>query len=148
MTMALRQYLLGLCLGGLVACSSGTEAPPEGRGRGEGGPIAVTVAPVSTGVLKDPVEYLGTLAPQRTVSLRAQAEGRLLNLTGEVGDRLTQGQLIARLDDSLFNTATSQARAQLDTLAAELAQGRVQVEHIDTPRAKATGILGSSTGLH
>lgn len=133
--MALRRYLLGLCLGGLAACSSGAEAPPEGRG--EGGPIAVTVAPVSTGVLTEPVEYVGTVAPQRTVSLRAQAEGRLLGLTGEVGDRLNQGQLVARLDDSLFNTATSQARAQLDTLTAELAQGRIQVEQSKIALAQA-----------
>jgi multidrug efflux pump subunit AcrA (membrane-fusion protein) len=61
------------------------------------------------------------------VSLRAQVEGRLLSLQVNVGDAVKQGQIVARLDDSLLVTSVSQAQAELAALQSEVARAQNQV---------------------
>ncbi len=59
----------------------------------------VDVAIARTSVLRQQPEYTGTTVPFRSVSLRSQAEGRLLTLNVDVGDAVKGGQVIGQLDD-------------------------------------------------
>jgi multidrug efflux pump subunit AcrA (membrane-fusion protein) len=52
----------------------------------------------------------------REVSLRAQVEGRLLNLNVDEGDPVKQGQILAQVDDSILMTTLSQEQAELAAL--------------------------------
>lgn len=118
----------------LSACGifSRTEAdaqPTAPRSGQQGGMPAVEVAIARTGVVQDAVEYIGTTRPVREVSLRAQAEGRLLNLPVGVGDRVRRGQIVAQLDDSLLITQVSQAQAELGALQSEVARAQTQVSN-------------------
>jgi RND family efflux transporter MFP subunit len=88
---------------------------------------AVETAIAQTGSLQEVIEYTGTTQPFRQVSLRSQVEGRLVNLTVDVGDAVRQGQLLAQLDDQLLRTEVNQAQAQLAALDAEVAQAQAEV---------------------
>lgn len=122
---------LGLPLTGcamLPKAEAEAQRPPSAPG---GGVTAVDVATAQTGLLKEPLEYTGTTQPIRQVSLRAQTEGRLLNLQVGVGDTVKQGQILARLDDAILLTGVTQEKAELGALQAEVARAQTQVKNAE-----------------
>lgn len=119
-------YLTGCQVIKQTEASAQTSTP---RGQQEQGPIPVDVAIAETGVLTEPLEYIGNTRPIREVSLRAQAEGRLLKLNVDVGDSVRQGQILAQLDDTLLVTALKQAQAELGALNSEVSRLQAQVEN-------------------
>lgn len=129
-----------LTLLGLLLAASGcgllpkTQADAQSRrpGAERNGPTAVNVAIARTGALRSGIEYTGTTQPARTVSLRSQAEGRLLNLTVDVGDQVSAGETVAVLDDALLITAVNQAQAELAAQKSEVARAQAQVANVRT----------------
>lgn len=117
-------YLTGC---GLFPKAEAEAQPRSGRSQGRGGSTSVNVAIAETGILQEPLVYNGRTEPVRTVSLRAQVEGRLLNLQADMGDPVKQGQILARLDDSLLVTSVTQAQAELAALQSEVTRAQSQV---------------------
>ena len=107
---------------------------PGGRGGrpGAGGPPAVDVVLAREGELRPELEYTGTTRASREVTLRAQTEGRLLSLAADVGDRVQRGQVVARLDDDLQQTAVNQAQAELANRQSEVASAQIAVNEAQT----------------
>lgn len=103
------------------------QAQSESPDRGEGGPTAVETTIAETSSLEESIEYTGTTEPVRLVSLRSQAEGRLLDLTVDVGDPVTRGQRLGQVDDRLLTTLLNQAEAELAARQSEVAQAEAEV---------------------
>lgn len=120
---------------GLVAITGCGSPPSEaqtqpnatGRAAGDNAPVSVETAIATTGTLETTIEYTGTTTPVRTVSLRSQAEGRLLSLNFDVGDRISQGQTVGEVDNRLLLAAVNQERAELAALESEVAQAESEV---------------------
>ncbi len=121
--------LIGLALLGSPGCQlSRTEAQPASRSPSDDDrAVAVETATAKLGALNLPLQYTGTTAPGKLVSLRSQAEGRLLNLQVDVGDRVKQGQPIVELDDRLPMIAINQARAELASLQSEVDRAKAEL---------------------
>ncbi len=115
----------------LVGCGnmpkSEAEAPQQSGARGQQGPASVDAIVAKTGSLSNSLEYTGTTQPYRSISLRTQAEGQLLSLAVDVGDPVTQGQILARLDNSILLTSVGEAQAEAAALASNVAQARTEV---------------------
>lgn len=95
----------------------------------------VNTAVASQGSLEKDTEYVGTTFPVREVSLRSRIEGQLLDVTVDVGDRVEQGQVVARIDDSISEATVAEAEAEVAALQSEVASleadvndARAQVE--------------------
>ncbi|BAQ64409.1 efflux RND transporter periplasmic adaptor subunit [Geminocystis sp. NIES-3709] len=88
---------------------------------------SVDVVNVTTGFLTEPREYIGTTEPIKEVILRAQAEGQILDLTVDVGDRVTTGQVIVLLDDTLLKAALYKAEAELASLNSAVVEAEADV---------------------
>jgi HlyD family secretion protein len=95
----------------------------------------VNTAVASQGSLEKNTEYVGTTFPVREVSLRSRIEGQLLDVTVDVGDRVEQGQVLARIDDSISASTVAEAEAEVAALQSEVASleadvndARAQVE--------------------
>jgi HlyD family secretion protein len=129
----------------LIGCDNGknqagAQSTPS-RERSENRATAVDVAVAKTGVLQETLEYIGTTLPDREVSLRAQVEGRLLNLQVDVGDRVSKGQILARLDDSLLVTNVTQGQAELAALQSEVSRAQTQVQNAQAQAEQARAEL-------
>jgi HlyD family secretion protein len=117
----------------VAGCSSvPKDAADAQTRRGEKGqqderPASVDVAVARTAPLQSSLEYVGTTQPYRQVSLRTQVEGRLLSLRADVGDSVSQGQVLAQLDDKVLRTAVLEATAEVAALESEVAQAQTQV---------------------
>jgi HlyD family secretion protein len=109
-------------------------SPDRGKGGGPGQdqPIAVDVEIAATASLTTQREYTGTTQPFQEVIIRAQTEGQLRQLNVDVGDQVQQGQTLATLDDTLLNTATTAADAELAARRAEIIQLQSQVNEAET----------------
>ncbi|WP_347404901.1 efflux RND transporter periplasmic adaptor subunit [Nodosilinea sp. LEGE 06152] len=115
-----------------VACGGPAEptaqAQPEQE---EEGPVVVDVAEAKAAEDASRI-YPGTTRPARQVSLRSQAEGRLLGLTADVGDRVQQGQVVGNLDNVLLQTAVGEAQAELAARQFEVTQAEAELADIRT----------------
>ncbi|MEO1134148.1 MAG: efflux RND transporter periplasmic adaptor subunit [Cyanobacteria bacterium J06639_1] len=96
--------------------------------------VVVDVA-IAQATSSNSITYTGTTAPVQTVNLRAQAEGQLLNLTVDVGDRVQVGAVLGQLDADLLQTTVTDAEAELAArevlvtqAEAEVADAEAQVE--------------------
>jgi membrane fusion protein (multidrug efflux system) len=106
----IKRYLLLSCLLALGACDS---PPGNGTKTPHGTPaIAVHTELAVTRDVTRTVERNGSLQPHREVQLSLQQEGRLLEMPYHEGDRVSQGDLLARLDDTLLRAQLKKSRAQ------------------------------------
>lgn len=127
-----------LLIGGIaiatVACSQpvdpAAQAQPEQDDQ-EDGPAVVDVAEATAAEDSSRI-YPGTTRPVRQVSLRSQAEGRLLNLNADVGDTVQRGQVVGNLDNVLLQTAVGEAQAELAARQFEVTQAEAELADIRT----------------
>lgn len=84
---------------------------------------AENVTVVTTGVVESGPLVSGDLAPVRIAQIRAQVSGAVLSTFAEQGQRVAEGQVLARMDASAIRAAYEAARAALAsaTVAADLA---------------------------
>lgn len=97
------------------------------NGQQENGPASVDVQVARSAPVQSSLAYVGTTQPYRQISLRTQVEGQLLSVRADVGDAVTQGQVLAQVDDKVLTTAVLEATAEVAALDSEVAQARAQV---------------------
>lgn len=122
-------------LGLLTGCGVSQRADAQSQspqGRPANAPASVETAVAETGSLQDAIAYTGTTQAAREVALRSQAEGRLLDLTVNVGDTVGRGQPIGQVDDRLLLAQVNQERANLASLQSEVAQAQAEVSDART----------------
>jgi len=111
----------GLALAGLAAAVAALALFLALRGRGGGAP-AYETAQVTRGRVAAVVTASGTLSPLVTVQVGSQVSGRVQALLADFNSHVKRGQVIARIDPSLFESQVAQARAN-EAMAAASVQG-------------------------
>ncbi|MHA7968672.1 efflux RND transporter periplasmic adaptor subunit [Rhizobium sp. CAU 1783] len=91
----------------------------KGQGQGQGGnrrgaaQALVVVQPVATGTVNDRLSALGTGEAIQSVTIMPQVSGTLSEIAIRSGDRITKGQVIARLENEEQRIARDQAQVAL-----------------------------------
>jgi RND family efflux transporter MFP subunit len=95
-----------------------------GGGGPQGGPrgaaVAVDIAAVETGSIRDIGTFSGTLIPKSYFTIVPKISGRLKELYVDIGDELSRGQLVALLEDDEYQQEAIQAEADLGVARANL----------------------------
>jgi RND family efflux transporter MFP subunit len=94
-------------------------------GPGPGGvAVAVEVAPITRGTLRDLGSFTGTLTAKTHVIVAPKIAGRLNRLLVDIGDPVRSGQLLAVLEDEEYRQQVIQAEADLRVAKANLEEAR------------------------
>ena len=88
--------------------------------------------------LTDRITASGAIIPFQTANLSPKTAGRVARLFVEQGDKVTQGQKIAQMENAEVQAAFAQAQANLQQAQANLnkAKNGTRAEEIDQARAK------------
>jgi membrane fusion protein, multidrug efflux system len=110
----------------LASTKQGKEDATQGDDKDKDGktPIPVSVAPIGVGAVSSYISATANLVPENEVQVLAEAEGQVLELRVEEGDRVGRGQLLAALkkDDAEIAFRKAQLQAGNARMAFERAE--------------------------
>src|SRR6186997_350842 len=109
----------------LAVVGGGAGAWYSNRNKAE---IQVTTAPVTRGDITDTVGATGTLQAVTTVQVGSQVSGNIEWLGADFNSIVKKGQVIARLDPSLFDAQLNQVQANLVQARANLTKSRSELD--------------------
>src|SRR5690242_1243858 len=89
--------------------------------------VDVTTATVSSGTIVRRIFATGTLQASRTVDVGTQVSGVIASLGADFNSIVYKGQVVARIDPSLYQAATEQAKATLAQSDAALRQANADL---------------------
>jgi len=115
-----------LIIGILLAASAGIGVRAYYASRESGAPKVAT-ALVTRGAVTDVVAATGTLQAVTTVQVGTQVSGTIAWLGADFNSIVHKGQVIAKLDPSLFQAQVEQARASQAKTQADLDNAQVKV---------------------
>jgi HlyD family secretion protein len=134
-------WLIGVLAAGAIAVPTGIWASRQFAPQSEG--KTATIA-VETKDLTVRIAASGEVQPVQTVNLSPKTAGRIVQLLVDQGDRVTQGQVVARMDSSDLEAERAQAQARvaeaqanLDKLRAGTRVEEVAQSEAELNRAKA-----------
>lgn len=108
-------------------------------------PLRFQTAAIDRGELFARVTASGVVSALVTVSVGSQVSGRIASLHADFGSRVTKGQVVAKIEPSLFRAAVAQARANRVAASAALARAYAQVVNADRQYVRAKAL--QSEGL-
>jgi HlyD family secretion protein len=92
---------------------------------------------VSRGDVVQSVKATGTLEAVTTVQVGSQVSGTIAALLADFNSQVKKGQVVARLEPSLFQTQVDQARATLLKLQSDTERSRVALEDAKVQQRRA-----------
>ncbi len=112
--------------------TSTDQQPGGGRGgrrggAGQDGPVAVLTTPAKRADVPVTLEAVGTAQALNNVTVRSQVDGRLLELTFREGQDVRRGDVIARIDPTIYQAQYDQAVAKKAQDEANLANARLDL---------------------
>ncbi|NBC25800.1 MAG: efflux RND transporter periplasmic adaptor subunit [Bacteroidetes bacterium] len=108
-----------LLINGLLLAGCGSESSENGRDfsqmRGGGGSAtSVEAVPVQSSTISDQIRSFGTIRAQDVVNITPQVSNRVTEIYADLGDSVSQGDLLAKIYDVPFRDAFEQAQAQFE----------------------------------
>jgi HlyD family secretion protein len=117
--VALAVALLAVAAGSFAYFKPKSATPPPSRYR---------TADVDTGTITQTVTATGTINPVALVNVGSQVSGTVVELMADFNDHVKKGQVLLKLDPTIFNAQIRQAQAGLSSAQASLrlAQANLQ----------------------
>jgi RND family efflux transporter MFP subunit len=125
-----------LALLSLFVCSCGKTS--KAKADGSSGPekaLPVTIAAVASREVRRPVESVGSLYAYDEVAVSAEVEGRAEKVYVDVGDHVTEGQVLVQILPIEYELAVAQQQALLDEARAKLGLPDTEFDLVDLTRA-------------
>ncbi|MDH7512016.1 MAG: efflux RND transporter periplasmic adaptor subunit [Clostridiales bacterium] len=101
------------------------KAPGMGQ---RGFSVAVEIAPIEKGTIRDAAQFSGTLIPKSQFTIAPKISGRLNRLLVDIGDPVRRDELVAVLEDEEYQQQVIQAEADLRVARANLEEAKSSLE--------------------
>ncbi|MBI3933338.1 MAG: efflux RND transporter periplasmic adaptor subunit [Acidobacteria bacterium] len=123
---------------------------PPGGGFGGGNfgtnrPPLVEVGMATEGVVRERLALVGALRPKQQVEVVPKITGRIQRLLVDVGDSVTEGQLLAELEGEEYEQQVLRAEATLAVANATISQRQAELANAKADQARGTQLF--SEGL-
>jgi membrane fusion protein, multidrug efflux system len=132
-----RRYLaialiLILFAAALIYVFGGSTAPTRsGRFGAEGGPVPVLAAASARADVPVYLDAVGTTKALNTVTVSPQVDGKLLSVGFKEGDDVKKGDVLARIDPTLYQAQLDQAIAKKAQDEAQLANAKLDLDRYE-----------------
>ena len=121
----MRRAVLLLALGAAAAAGCGGRSQAESQATPKGpDPVAITVANVAVRRVERAVSVVGTLAANAQAELASEVDGQVVRIDADLGDRVTQGQVLARIRRDEIEARLREAEASFAKATADEARAR------------------------
>ena len=97
----------------------------------EGGPVPVLVAPTAKADVPVYLDAVGTIKALNTVTVSPQVDGKLLSVNFKEGDDVKKGDVLARIDPTLYQAQLDQAVAKKAQDEAQLANAKLDLDRYE-----------------
>ncbi len=114
--------------------------------RGNEQKISYETQAVTRGDLAVTVSATGTLAPSKEVEVGIEVSGTIRSVEADYNDRVTVGQVLARLDTTRLEAQALQSQSALESARAKLQQVRATVQEANVQLAKYQHVYELSGG--
>jgi len=125
-----------------TAAAGAGAAPSSGRGMGRGAraPMTVELAAVSRRPLTDYVTVVGNLIGLASVDVVPRLGGRIESIAVRLGDRVSRGQVVVKVEDREIREQINQAEASLDVNRANVGnrENDLKVSELALERARTS----------
>ncbi len=98
-------------------------------------------AAVDRGPIRVSISATGTLSATSTVTIGSQVSGLVESVAVDFNDRVTAGQVIARIDPKPFASRRTQAQADLSAARAGLAEAQAALRNAETDHARKASLI-------
>lgn len=92
--------------------------PPGGFGAMGGFSLPVAAEPLKRGTISDTFAVTSAVTPLQQASLSSVVSGNVLAVTHQIGERVHQGELLVKIDDSTLRAQLAETQAHLANLQA------------------------------
>lgn len=132
---------------GAAALTLGAVALFAGKGllAGEEAAPSYVTEPVVRGDVVARVTATGTLSPVVTVEVGSQVSGRIAELGADYNSVVKEGDVIARIDPELFESAVQQAKARLSAARADHSRAVAVAENAKAQHARVAELAATGS---
>lgn len=124
--------LIALIAGALFyVFKSPAPQPRQERFGAEGGPVPVLVAAAAKTDVPVYLDAVGTIRALNTVTVSPQVDGKLLSVGFKEGDDVKKGDVLARIDPTIYEAQLNQAKAKKAQDEAQLANAKIDLERYE-----------------
>lgn len=103
-------------------------------------PVQYQTTPIDQGGIAAKITATGALSAIITVSVGSQVSGRIQALYADFGSQVTEGQVVAKIEPSLFQAAVAQAQANRSAALSALARATAQSVNADRQYARTKSL--------
>lgn len=122
------------------ATGQGTDESAQGSEKSADTAVAVEVAAVERGLMREVRVLSGSLQASTRFQVTAKAAGLIESLKVDLGDEVSPGDVVALIDDDEYTQAVAQQKAELAVRRAELAQAQAELQRVISEFTRLEGL--------
>lgn len=115
---------------------NGSGATPRGART-----VYVELGQASFGTMREVGQYYGTLSAAQKFSVSPKVGGELKQLMVDIGDRISSGQILARLDDETYRLTRDQALHNVRLAEAQKAEAEANLSLAESDLARQASLI-------
>jgi multidrug efflux system membrane fusion protein len=129
--LAIVLVLIAVAAAMVYVFTKSTPQATRSRFGAEGGPVPVLAAPAAKADVPVYLDAVGTIKALNTVTVSPQVDGKLLSVNFKEGDEVKKGDVLARIDPTIYQAQLDQAKAKKAQDEAQLANAKLDLDRYE-----------------